>query len=73
MKKVLSIIALAAITSAFVACGSSNADKAKEEEAAKMAHDSAATAVASPETAAPADSTAAKTETAAAPAAEEKH
>jgi len=76
MKKVFSIIAVAAVTAAFVACGPSAEDKAKAEERAKFVADSTAAAISSSmENAAPAatDSAAAATSTeAAAPAAEEK-
>jgi len=74
MKKVFSIIAVAVVATAFVACGPSAEEKAKMEERAKFVADSIAASIStSMETAeAPADSTAPATE-AAAPAAEEKH
>lgn len=77
MKKVLSIIAVAAVAT-FVACGPSAEEKAKMEERAKQIQDSIAASITeSMQTAEPAaDSTAAAatTETAAAaPAAEAHH
>jgi hypothetical protein len=74
MKKVLSMIALAALTtSMFVACGPSEAEKKKAEEDAKRVADSLATAIQNSITNAVADTTAkADTTTAAAPAAEVK-
>ncbi len=77
MKKVLSIIAVAAVAT-FVACGPSAEEKAKMEERAKQIQDSIAASISeSMQTAEPAaDSTAAAatTETAAAaPAAEAHH
>lgn len=76
MKKVMSIIAVAAITTAFVACGPSAEEKAKNEENAKRIQDSIADAItksmnsAVEAATAPADSNAAATAT---PATEEKH
>lgn len=77
MKKVFSIIAVAALATAFVACGPSAEEKAKMEERAKFVADSIASSISSSmEAAEPAaDSTAAAapaTETAA-PAAEAQH
>jgi hypothetical protein len=74
MKKVMSIIAVAAITSVFAACGQSAEEKAKQEADAKRMTDSIANAIsnsmaAPAETVAPADSNAAATSTT--PAAEE--
>ena len=72
MKKVLSIIALAALTtSMFVACGPSEAEKKKAEEDAKRIADSLATAIQNSISMA-VDTTAKADTTAAAPAAEEK-
>ena len=76
MKKVFSIIAVAVVATAFVACGPSAEEKAKMEENAKRTADSIANAIstsmseATAETA-PVDSAAAATTTA--PATEEKH
>ncbi|HQQ95116.1 MAG TPA: hypothetical protein PLQ93_11220 [Bacteroidia bacterium] len=77
MKKVFSIVAVAVVAAAFVACGPSAEEKAKMEERAKFMQDSIAAAInssmeAAATEAAPADSAAATTETAA-PAAEAKH
>jgi len=77
MKKVFSIVAVALVASAFVACGQSAEEKAKLEERAKFMQDSIAAAInqsmeAAATEAAPADSAAATTETAA-PAEEAKH
>jgi hypothetical protein len=77
MKKVFSIVAVALVATAFVACGPSAEEKAKMEERAKFMQDSIAAAInssmeAAATEAAPADSAAATTETAA-PAAEAKH
>lgn len=77
MKKVFSIVAVAVLATAFVACGPSAEEKAKMEERAKFMQDSIAAAInqsmedAATE-AAPVDSAAVSTETAAAPAAETK-
>lgn len=72
MKKVFSIIAVAAVAT-FVACGPSAEDKAAAEERAKFVQDSIAAAVsASMEEAAPAADSAAPAE-AAAPAEEAHH
>ncbi len=73
MKKVFSIIAVAAVATSFVACGPSAEEKAKMEERAKFMQDSIAAAInnsmeSAATEAAPADSTAASaatTETAA--------
>ncbi len=71
MKKVMSILAVALVAT-FIACGPSAEEKAKAEEAAKMAADSIAKALeaslssAVSEAAATVDSAAATTETAAA-------
>ena len=77
MKKVFSIVMVAVIATAFVACGPSAEEKAKMEERAKQIQDSIAASISeSMQTAEPAaDSTAAATtETAAAaPAAEAHH
>jgi hypothetical protein len=79
MKKLFSIIAVAFVATAFVACGPSAEDKAKAEELAKRMQDSAQKAIeaamAAPTEAAPAaDSTAAPAAETATPAAEaEKH
>ena len=74
MKKVLSIIALAALTtSMFVACGPSEAEKKKQEEDAKRVADSLATAIQnSISMAVDTAAKAADTTAAAAPTAEEK-
>ncbi|MBL7902325.1 MAG: hypothetical protein JNK73_10040 [Bacteroidia bacterium] len=77
MKKVFSIVAVAVLATAFVACGPSAEEKAKMEERAKFMQDSIAAAInqsmeAAATEAAPADSAAVSTETAAAPAAETK-
>ncbi len=79
MKKVFTIIAVAVVASAFVACGASAEDKAKQEERAKQIQDSISasitesmqneTAVDTNATAAPA----ATTETAAAEHAADGH
>jgi hypothetical protein len=76
MKKVFSIVAVAVLATAFVACGPSAEEKAKMEERAKFMQDSIAAAInqsmeAAATEAAPADSAAAAT-TEAAPAAETK-
>ncbi len=77
MKKVFSIVAVAALATAFVACGPSAEEKAKMEERAKFMQDSIAAAInqsmeeAAAE-AAPVDSAAASTEATAAPAEEAK-
>jgi hypothetical protein len=69
MKKVFSIIAVAVVATAFVACGPSAEEKAKMEENAKRSADSIANAIsnsmseATVETA-PVDTTAAATTTA---------
>jgi hypothetical protein len=76
MKKVFSIIAVAAVAAGFVACGPSAEEKAKMEERAKFVADSTAAAISqSMESteAAPADSTAAPASTEAAAPAAEKH
>ena len=74
MKKVFSIITLAALTAAFVACGPSAEEKQKMEERAKFVNDSTAAAISTNMATEPAaDSTAAPAPEAAAPAAEEKH
>ena len=73
MKKVFSIVMVAVIATAFVACGPSAEEKAKMEERAKFMQDSiAATISESMQAAEPTDSTAAAatTETAAAAPAE---
>jgi len=79
MKKVFSIIALATLATAFVACGPSAEEKAKMEERAKQIQDSIAASIsesmqtATPDSAA-APAAPATTETAAAaPAAEHGH
>ena len=77
MKKVFSIVAVAVLATAFVACGPSAEEKAKMEERAKFMQDSIAAAInqsmeAAATEAAPVDSAAVSTETAAAPAAETK-
>ena len=77
MKKVFSIVAVAVLATAFVACGPSAEEKAKMEERAKFMQDSIAAAInqsmeAAATEAAPADSAAVSTETTAAPAAETK-
>ncbi len=65
MKKVLSIIALAALTtSMFVACGPSEAEKKKMEDDAKRIADSLATAIQNSISAATAPDTTAKADTA---------
>jgi hypothetical protein len=74
MKKVMSIIAIAAITSVFAACGQSKEEKEKADAEAKRITDSISNAIsasmaAPAETVAPADSNAAATSTT--PAAEE--
>ncbi len=76
MKKVFSIVAVAVLATAFVACGPSAEEKAKMEERAKFMQDSIAAAInqsmeAAATEAAPVDSAAVSTETAA-PAAETK-
>ncbi|MBA3682104.1 MAG: hypothetical protein H0W73_13245 [Bacteroidetes bacterium] len=68
MKKVLSIVMVAAFATAFVACGPSAEEKAKMEERAKQVADSIAAAISAsmnevPVETAPVDSTAATTET----------
>ena len=72
MKKAFSIIAVAVVASAFVACGPSAEEKAKMEERAKQIQDSIAASISeSMQTAEPAtDTTAAPatTETTTAPA-----
>ncbi len=76
MKKVFSIIAVAVLATAFVACGPSAEEKAKMEERAKQVADSIAASISTSmeTTEAPADTTtAAPAAEAAAPAAEEKH
>lgn len=77
MKKVFSIIAVAVLATAFVACGPSAEEKAKMEERAKFMQDSIAAAIntsmEAAATEAPADSTAAATTETVAPAAEAKH
>jgi hypothetical protein len=78
MKKVFSIVMVAVIATAFVACGPSAEEKAKMEERAKQIQDSIAASISeSMQTAEPAnDSTAAApatTETAAAAPAAEGH
>jgi hypothetical protein len=78
MKKVLSIVMVAVVATAFVACGPSAEEKAKMEERAKQIQDSIAASISeSMQTAEPAnDSTAAApatTETAAATPAPEAH
>ena len=80
MKKVFSIIAVAAVATSFVACGPSAEEKAKMEERAKFMQDSIAAAInnsmeAAANEAAPADSnaTAAPATETAAPAAEAHH
>lgn len=74
MKKVFSILAIAAIATSFVACGPSAEEKAKAEEAAKRAADSLAAALNSALTAAIDSAANAVTDSAAttAPATEEK-
>lgn len=77
MKKVFSIVAVAVLATAFVACGPSAEEKAKMEERAKFMQDSIAAAInqsmeAAATEAAPADSTAAATTETAAPATEAK-
>ncbi|MCU0361241.1 MAG: hypothetical protein MUF75_11090 [Bacteroidia bacterium] len=77
MKKVFSIVAVAVLATAFVACGPSAEEKAKMEERAKFMQDSIAAAInqsmeAAATEAAPVDSAAVSTETTAAPAAETK-
>lgn len=69
MKKVFSIVMVAAFATAFVACGPSAEEKAKMEERAKQVADSIAAAISEsmnqvPAETAPVDSTAATTETA---------
>ncbi len=60
MKKVFSIIAVAVVASAFLACGPSAEEKAKMEERAKQIQDSIATSISeSMQTEAAADTTAA--------------
>ena len=64
MKKVFSIVAVAVVATAFVACGPSAEEKAKLEERAKFMQDSIAAAInqsmeAAATEAAPADSAAA--------------
>jgi hypothetical protein len=76
MKKVFSIVAVAVLATAFVACGPSAEEKAKAEERAKFMQDSIAAAInqsmeAAATEAAPVDSAAVSTETAA-PAPEAK-
>lgn len=77
MKKVFSIVMLAALTTAFVSCGPSAEEKAKMEERAKQVADSIAAAISesmnqvTTETA-PVDSTAAAATTETAPATEAK-
>lgn len=72
MKKVFSIIAVAVVATAFVACGQSAEEKAKLEERAKELQDSVAASItdamntATPDSAAPAT-----TDSVAAPAADE--
>lgn len=78
MKKVLSLIVVAAIATAFVACGPSAEEKAKMEAQAKLTADSIAAALeaslkgAVDAAAATVDSTAAAAETTTAAATEEK-
>lgn len=71
MKKVFSIVMVAVVATAFVACGPSAEEKAKMEERAKQIQDSIAASISeSMETAEPAnDSTAAPATTETAPAA----
>ena len=69
MKKVMSIIAVAAITTAFVACGPSAEEKAKAEEQAKRVADSITKSLEAAVNEAAAATTAA-VDSAAAPAAE---
>ena len=77
MKKVFSIVMVAAFATAFVACGPSAEEKAKMEERAKQVADSIAAAISesmnqvTTETA-PADTTAAAATTETAPATEAK-
>jgi hypothetical protein len=77
MKKVFSIVMVAALATAFVSCGPSAEEKAKMEERAKQIQDSIAASISeSMQTAEPADSTAAApatTETAAATPKAEEH
>jgi uncharacterized protein YcfL len=75
MKKLFSIIAVAALTAGFVSCGPSAEEKAKVEERAKFVMDSTAAAISSSmeNTAEAVVDSAAATVEAAAPAAEAKH
>ncbi|MBL7912572.1 MAG: hypothetical protein JNJ41_16040 [Bacteroidia bacterium] len=78
MKKVFSIVMVAALATAFVSCGPSAEEKAKMEERAKQVADSIAAAISEsmnqvPAETAPVDSTAAAATTETAPATEAKH
>ncbi len=78
MKKVFSIVMVAALATAFVACGPSAEEKAKMEERAKQVADSIAAAISAsmnevPTETAPVDSTAAATTETAAATTEAKH
>ncbi len=78
MKKVFSIVMVAALATAFVACGPSAEEKAKMEERAKQVADSIAAAISAsmnevPTETAPVDSTTAATTETAAATTEAKH
>jgi hypothetical protein len=74
MKKAFTIIAVAVVATAFVACGPSAEEKAKMEERAKQIQDSIATSISeSMQTEAAADSTAAAPATTETTTATESH
>jgi hypothetical protein len=74
MKKVFSIIAVAVVATAFVACGPSAEEKQKMEERAKQVQDSISASITeSMNTATPDSAAPATTETAAAAPAADEH